>query len=52
MRAVIQRVSRAQVTVDKKLVGSIGLGLLVLLGVAQTDTQTDANYLVEKIANL
>ncbi len=52
MRALIQRVSRAQVTVDKELVGSIGLGLLVLLGVAQTDTQIDANYLVEKIANL
>lgn len=52
MRAVVQRVSRAQVTVEKELVGSIGLGLLILLGVAQTDTQLDANYLIEKILNL
>jgi len=52
MRAVVQRVSSAQVTVEKELIGRIGLGLLVLLGVAQTDTQTDANYLVDKITNL
>jgi D-tyrosyl-tRNA(Tyr) deacylase len=52
MRAVVQRVTRASVTVDDKIVGQIGKGLLVLLGVAQTDTEKDAGYLVEKIVNL
>lgn len=52
MRVVLQRVSRAQVTVSGELVGSIGLGLLILFGVAQTDTQNDSNYLLEKILNL
>ncbi|MBI4855067.1 MAG: D-tyrosyl-tRNA(Tyr) deacylase [Acidobacteria bacterium] len=52
MRAVVQRVSRAQVTVDKELVGSIGLGLLVFLGINQNDKQKDADYLLEKIINL
>lgn len=52
MRAVLQRVSRAQVTVDKELVGSIGLGLLVFLGINQNDKQKDADYLLEKIINL
>jgi D-tyrosyl-tRNA(Tyr) deacylase len=52
MRAVVQRVARAKVTVDKKVAGEIGLGLLVLLGVAQTDTEQDADYLAEKVAGL
>lgn len=52
MRAVVQRVSRAKVTVDNEIARSIGRGLLVLLGVAEKDTTDDAEYLVEKIANL
>lgn len=52
MRAVIQRVSRAQVKVGDEVVGKIGPGLLVLLGVAKTDTQADAEYLAAKIMGL
>jgi D-tyrosyl-tRNA(Tyr) deacylase len=52
MRAVVQRVSRAQVTVDKKLVGEIGRGLMVLLGVTHADTEADADYLADKILGL
>lgn len=52
MRAVVQRVSRAKVTVNARTNGEIGLGLLVLLGVGQEDTESDANYLAEKIAGL
>ncbi len=52
MRAVVQRVSRAQVTVDGEIVGQIGLGLLVLLGVGRDDGETDALYLVEKIVGV
>jgi len=52
MRAVVQRVSRASVTVDGEITGEIGRGLLVLLGVAEKDTPSDAAYLVEKILNL
>jgi D-tyrosyl-tRNA(Tyr) deacylase len=52
MRAVVQRVSRASVTVDGGLTGEISLGLLVLLGVTQTDTTADADYLADKIAGL
>jgi len=52
MRAVIQRVSRASVTVDDKVAGQIGRGLLVLLGVSHTDTEAAADYLAEKIAGL
>ena len=52
MRAVIQRVSRAHVTVDGKIVGEIGLGLLVFLGVTHADTEADAEYLADKIAGL
>ena len=52
MRAVVQRVSRARVTVNGNTIGEIGLGLLVLLGVGQTDTETDATYLAEKISGL
>jgi len=52
MRAVVQRVSRAQVTVHGEITGQIGLGLLVLLGVSRDDTEADAIYLSEKIAGL
>ena len=52
MRAVVQRVSRAQVTVNGEIAGKIGLGLLVLLGVGRDDTEADASYLAEKIAGL
>jgi len=52
MRAVVQRVSRAKVTVNGELTGEIGPGLLVLLGVGQEDTEADAIYLAEKIAGL
>ena len=52
MRVVIQRVSRAKVTVDSEVVGAISRGLLVLLGVARTDTLEDARWLAEKVAGL
>lgn len=52
MRAVVQRVAESSVTVDGLVVGRIGLGLVVLLGVAQGDTDRDAEYLAEKISGL
>src|ERR1700683_4261223 len=52
MRAVVQRVSRAQVTVNGEITGQIGLGLLVLLGVGRDDTEGGAIYLSEKVAHL
>ena len=52
MRAVIQRVSRAKVTVGGEVVGEIGPGLLVLLGVGSGDTRADADYLAEKAIGL
>ena len=52
MRAVIQRVSEASVRVDDQVVGHIGRGLLVLLGVATSDTQTEAEHLSGKIVGL
>lgn len=52
MRAVLQRVSRAQVAVDDQTVGKIDAGLLVLLAVARTDSPSDADYLAEKISHL
>jgi D-aminoacyl-tRNA deacylase len=52
MRAVVQRVTRACVEVDGAVVGEIGLGLLVLLGVAKSDTPADAEFLAAKIAGL
>ncbi len=52
MRAVIQRVSRAKVTVNGETTGEIANGLLVLLGVATGDTNADADYLAEKIIGL
>jgi len=52
MRAVVQRVARARVTIDGEIVGEIGNGLVVLLGIARDDTQADADYLVPKIIAL
>ncbi len=52
MRAIVQRVSRASVTVNGEIIGQIGQGLLVLLGVTHADEQSDASYLVDKIVNL
>ena len=52
MRAVVQRVTRASVTVNGEIVGEIGNGLVVLLGIARDDTEKDASYLIEKIAAL
>jgi D-tyrosyl-tRNA(Tyr) deacylase len=52
MRAVVQRVSRAKVSVDGAITGEIGCGLLVLLGVGTSDTRADADYLVDKVVGL
>ena len=52
MRAVVQRVSRASVTVAGETVGAIGRGFLVLLGITHTDGRTEADWLVRKIAGL
>lgn len=52
MRAVIQRVSQASVTVAEETVGAIDQGLMVLLGVAQGDTAKDSAYLADKTAGL
>ena len=52
MRAVVQRVSEASVKVDGQCVGSIGTGLVVLLGVDKGDSDQDADYIAEKIAGL
>ena len=52
MRALVQRVSKASVSVDDDIVGKIGQGLVVFLGVAQGDSREDASYLVNKVVNL
>lgn len=52
MRATVQRVANAKVTVDGQITGQIGRGLLVYVGVAQDDTADDVAYLVDKISNL
>ena len=52
MRIVLQRVSRAKVTVCGEIVGEIGKGILVLLGVSNSDSEKDAIYLLEKTVNL
>lgn len=52
MRAVLQRVKEASVSVDDSVVGAIGPGLLVLVGVEHSDTEADARYLAEKLHGL
>lgn len=52
MRAVIQRVTKASVEIDERIVGEIDSGFLVLLGVSQEDETADADYLADKIINL
>jgi D-tyrosyl-tRNA(Tyr) deacylase len=52
MRAVIQRVQKAAVSIDKRISGSINQGLLVLLGIEDADTEEDINWLSAKIINL
>ncbi|HYO64077.1 MAG TPA: D-aminoacyl-tRNA deacylase [Pyrinomonadaceae bacterium] len=52
MRAVLQRVTRARVTVGGETAGEIGAGLVVLLGVARDDAERDASYLAEKVSTL
>ena len=52
MRAVLQRVSRARVVIDGQVAGEIGAGLLVLLGVTQTDTPEAARWLADKVVGL
>jgi len=52
MRAIIQRVTKAQVQIDGKLFSEIGNGLLVLLGIEDADTDEDINWLAQKIVNL
>ena len=52
MRAVVQRVTEARVVVDGAVTGEIGAGLMVLLGVAKSDTPADSGFLAEKILNL
>jgi len=52
MKAVIQRVLHASVTIDNKKVASINCGLLILLGIVNEDTQEDINWLAKKVANL
>jgi D-tyrosyl-tRNA(Tyr) deacylase len=52
MRALIQRVTEARVTVDQSITGEIGPGLLVLLGVSKLDTEADAEFVAGKVLNL
>lgn len=52
MRIVAQRVSRAQVTIDGEVVGAIGPGLLLLLGIRESDDSSAIDYLVEKVVHL
>jgi len=52
LKALVQRVTRASVSVDDRVISSIGRGLLALVGVGQTDSNEDARYLADKIANL
>lgn len=52
MRAVIQRVSSSSVTVDGRIVSDIGPGLLVLIGIHESDTDADADYICRKVLNM
>ncbi|MBQ3520754.1 MAG: D-tyrosyl-tRNA(Tyr) deacylase, partial [Firmicutes bacterium] len=52
MRAVVQRVKKSSVTVDDKITGKIGQGLMVLIGVEDGDSEKDADYIVDKVCGL
>ncbi|MDM8517150.1 D-aminoacyl-tRNA deacylase [Desulfobacterales bacterium HSG16] len=52
MKAVVQRVSQSSVVIDDRQISNIGMGLLVLLGVSETDSEKDADWLSAKIVNL
>ena len=52
MRALVQRVSKSQVEVEKEIVGDISTGLCIFIGITETDNVKDINYLVDKIVNL
>ena len=52
MRAVVQRVTEGSVSVENKIVGQIGAGMVILLGVEDGDTEKDADYIVDKVAGL
>ena len=52
MRAIVQRVSRANVTVGGETVGEIGIGFLILLGVSKEDSNADADYILSKVVGL
>ena len=52
MKIIIQRVHKASVSVDEKLVSSIGKGLMVLLGITHNDTKADSIYLANKLLNM
>jgi D-tyrosyl-tRNA(Tyr) deacylase len=52
MRAVVQRVKEASVTVDRQVIGAIGQGFLVYLGISQDDEEADLKYMIDKIPNL
>lgn len=52
MRAVVQRVKKSKVTVEKKVVGEISKGLMVLLGIEEHDTEEDLNYIIKKVTKL
>lgn len=52
MRAVLQRVKNASVSVDGEVIGSIGEGILIFLGVADSDTEADMKYIADKMINL
>lgn len=52
MKVLLQRVNKACVSINSKIIGNIGKGLVVLVGVASNDTEKDVHYLVEKVAGL
>jgi D-tyrosyl-tRNA(Tyr) deacylase len=52
MRVIVQRAKGAKVTVNEKIIGEISFGYMLLVGITHTDSETDAKYIAEKIANL
>ncbi len=52
MRALVQRVTEASVSIDDQLVSEIGNGILLLLGIAKTDSRSEAEFIARKVANL